>query len=138
MFASVDAALAYHQHDPALPADAALRKRFEAFLKPVAGGFALKRDLHYRDQFRHVLETGRPHPAGVDAWALLAGIKVPLLVIRAATRAAGTFGGAVALGGPLQANPAAEVIELAGGHDLARDNPDGLVAAVKRFLAGLR
>ena len=135
MFASVDAALAYHQHDPALPADAALRKRFEAFLKPVAGGFALKRDLHYRDQFRHVLETGRPHPAGVDAWALLAGIKVPLLVIRAA---GSNLFAAETMDKVRQANPAAEVIELAGGHDLARDNPDGLVAAVKRFLAGLR
>ena len=37
-----------------------------------------------------------------------------------------------------QVSPGAEVIELAGGHDLATNNPDGLVSAVKRFLAGLR
>ena len=52
VFTTLDEAIRYHHYDPA---DAATRNRFEAFLKPVPGGFALKRDLHYRDQFRQVL-----------------------------------------------------------------------------------
>jgi hypothetical protein len=30
----------------------------------------------------------------------------------------------------------AQAIELAGSHDLAGDNPDGLAKAISRFLAG--
>ncbi len=131
VFASVDEALAYHKYDPALPADAPMRKRFEAFLKPASGGVALKRDLHYRDQFKHVLDTGKPHPAGVDAWALLKEVAVPLMVIRASRS---DLFAPETMDKVRSANARAEVVELEGGHDLARDNPDALAATVRGFI----
>jgi esterase len=131
LFTSVDEAIRYHKSDPA---DAAVRERFLAFLKPVPGGFALKRDLHYRDQFRQVLETGKSHQTGVDAWALLADIKVPTLVVRASNS---ELFAAETMDKVRSTNPRAEVAELEGGHDLAHDNPDALVALVRQFLAKL-
>lgn len=131
LFASVDEAIRYHNDDPA---DAAIRKRFLAFLKPVPGGFALKRDLHYRDQFRQVLETGKSHQTGVDAWALLANIKVPILVVRASNS---ELFAAETMDKVRSTIPRAEVVELEGGHDLAHENPDALVALVRQFLAKL-
>lgn len=131
VFASVDEALAYHKVDPSLPADALMRRRFEAFLKPVAGGFALKRDLHYRDQFKHVLDTGQSHPAGVDGWALMKDIAMPLMVVRGARSdlfAPETMDKVKAT------QPAAETHTLDGGHDLARDNPEGLVTLARGFI----
>lgn len=131
LFASVDEAIRYHKSDPA---DAAVRERFLAFLKPVPDGFALKRDLHYRDQFRQVLETGKSHQTGVDAWALLADIKVPTLVVRASNS---ELFAAETMDKVRSTNPRAEVVELEGGHDLAHDNPDALVALVRQFIAKL-
>lgn len=131
LFASVDEAIRYHKSDPA---DAAVRERFLAFLKPVPGGFALKRDLHYRDQFRQGLETGKSHQTGVDAWALLADIKVPTLVVRASNS---ELFAAETMDKVRSTNPRAEVVELEGGHDLAHDNPDALVALVRQLLAKL-
>lgn len=131
VFASVDEAMQYHHYDPALLANAPMRKRFEAFLNPVSDGYALKRDLHYRDQFKHVLDTGQSHPAGVDAWALLKQIMVPLLVIRAARS---DLFAAETMDKVRDANSRADVVELAGGHDLARDNPDALVKTVREFI----
>ena len=40
------------------PADARRRARWEAFLKKTDKGYALKRDLHYRDNFKKALESG--------------------------------------------------------------------------------
>lgn len=128
VFTTLDEAIRYHHYDPA---DAATRKRFEAFLKPVPGGFALKRDLHYRDQFRQVLETGKSHQTGVDAWALLAEIKVPTLVIRAS---GSELFAAETMDKVRSTIPRAEVVELEGGHDLAHDNPAALAALVRKFL----
>jgi len=131
VFASVDEALQYHRHDPGLPADSPMRKRFEAFLKPVDGGYALKRDLHYRDQFKHVLDTGKSHPPEVDAWALLKELKIPMLVIRAS---GSDLFAPETMDKVRMANSNAEVMEIEGSHDLAHDNPQGVSAAVRRFL----
>lgn len=134
VFAGVDDALAYHKQDPALPADAPMRKRFEAFLKPVPGGVQLKRDLHYRDQFRHVLDTGKPHPPEVDAWELLKAITIPLLVIRAS---GSDLFAPETLPKVQTMNPHAETAVVDGSHDLARDNPVELAAVINRFAAPL-
>jgi pimeloyl-ACP methyl ester carboxylesterase len=131
-FASVDHALHYHGYDPALPADAPLRQRFEAFLEPVAGEYRLKRDLHFRDTFRETLATGQPPAAGIDPWALLAELAMPLLFVRGRTSdmfAADTLPKLVA------ANPRVTTAEIDGSHDLPGDNPEGVVAVVRRFLA---
>ena len=48
----------------------------------IDGGFAIKRDLYFRNQFRHVLETGEKPELGVDMWATLAKVACPVLVMR--------------------------------------------------------
>lgn len=130
-FDSIDHALRYHGHGDTLT-DPLLRARYEAFLAPSPGGFRLKRDLHYRDSFREVLRGAEPAPARADLWGLLAGLPMPSLFLR------GTHSdmfGARTLPKVHAANPRARTVELEGGHDLAGDNPRGVVDAVNRFLA---
>lgn len=130
IFPTVDDALVYHGYDASLPADDPVRKRFEAFLKPVDGGFRLKRDLHYRDKFRAVLETGKRAPEKVDAWQVLADLALPFLVVR------GSQSNLFATETKQKVedtNPNATVIEIEGTHDLARTNPDGVVKSVRSY-----
>ena len=107
-------------------------RRFEAFLRPVPEGFQIKRDLHYRDTFRETLRTGKPPaPADIDLWALLAGLQVPSLFIRGTTS---NMFAAETTDKVRSANPRARVVEVAGSHDLAGDNPDGVASTVTQFL----
>jgi len=131
-FESVEHALRYHGHGDAL-ADPILRARYEAFLAPSPGGFRLKRDLHYRDSFLEVLRGAKPAPPQADLWGLLAGLPMPSLFLRG-TRS--DMFGARTLPKVRAANPRARAAEVEGGHDLAGDNPQGVVEAVNRFLAG--
>ncbi len=133
-FPSVDAALAYHGH-PDEPAGSARYRRFENFLRPVAGGFMIKRDLHYRDTFRETLLTGKsPAPADIDLWALLAGLPVPSLFLRGSTS---NMFAPETMAKVRDANPRARVLELAGSHDLMNDNPLGVAEAVAAFLRAI-
>ena len=132
VFTSVDEAMAYHQ-DADAPGEQTRRARWEAFLKKTDRGFVLKRDLHFRDNFKRALETGKSAPVPEFLWPMLAGMKIPTLVIRASKSdmfEAETLTKATSL------NPRLKAIELAGSHDLAGDNPEGLAAAVSDFLAG--
>ena len=43
------------------------RERFEAYLKPVEGGFIIKRDVH----FQNVFKSGQRPALGVDMWQLI-------------------------------------------------------------------
>ena len=131
LFASVEAAMQYHGIDPASAPGKAKRARFEAYLRPVDGGFQLKRDLYFRDQFKRVLETGEKAKLGVDMWQALAEIRCPTLVIRGAQSdmfAPETVAKVKA------ANPNFDVVEIPGGHNVAGDNPEGFVATVRAFL----
>lgn len=131
VFASVDEALAFHGCDPDLPAEAPMRLRFEAFLKPVAGGWQLRRDLHYRDKFRAVLESGRREPEAADPWAALKALELPVLVVRGAQS---DLFAPETMDKVREANPRARVVEIRGGHDLAEANPEGVVKAIETFL----
>jgi esterase len=133
VFASVEEAMAYHHE---APGDAARRARWEAFLKKTDKGYVLKRDLHFRDNFKRTLETGKSAPVPEFFWPMLAEMQIPTLLIRASESdmfAPETLAKARSLNSRLTG------IELAGSHDLAGDNPDGLAAAVNDFLgkAGL-
>lgn len=132
VFASVDAAIAYHGHDK-VPPGSPMRKRWEAFLKKADKGYVLKRDLHFRDNFKRALETGKSAPVPEFLWPMLAEIKIPTLVIRAT---GSDMFEAATLEKAKSLNPRLTGIELAGSHDLAGDNPEGLTNAVNRFLAG--
>ena len=127
VFASVDEALAYHGHEN-VPAQSPLRARYEAFLKPVAGGYQLRRDLSFRDNFKKALDTGQSAPVPAFLWPMLSELKIPALVIRGTQS---DMLDAPTLEKARQANPRVTGVELAGSHDLAGDNPDGLAKAIR-------
>jgi esterase len=108
------------------------RERFEAYLKPVAGGFAVKRDTYFRDQFRRVLETGERPKLGVDMWPLIGEVRCPILSMR---------GSRSDMYAPQTkekmraANPRLAIAEVEAGHNIAGDNAPGFLAALRPFLA---
>jgi len=106
------------------------RERFAAYLKPVDGGFVLKRDPHFQTLFR----TGQRPSLGVDMWQLIAEVRCPVLSLRGARSdlyAAETAAKMEA------ANPRLRVVEVDAGHDIGGENPQGFIAAVQPFLAAL-
>ncbi len=130
-FASVDAALAYHGHADE-PMDSPLRARYAAFLREQQDGYLLRRDLHYRDNFRETLRTGVSAPIGVDLWAMVAALDVPSLFIRGSES---DMFAIETMDKIRQVQPKANVIEIKGSHDLVGDNPGDLVDAVSHFLS---
>ena len=135
VFESVDAAMAYHGHHD-VPQDSPVRARYQAFLKRTDAGYALRRDLALRDNFKRALETGQSAPAPAFLWPMLSELQAPALVIRASDS---DMFAPETLDKVRGINPRVTGIELAGSHDLAGDNPDGLVRAIRSFLdeAGL-
>lgn len=130
VFPSVDDALSYFGKDPSLPADDPYRKRMEAYLKPVDGGFIVKRDTFHRERFRKVL-AGEGGGGGPDMWAKLAEVKCPTLVVR------GTRSDMFAeenVDTVKATNPNITLVQVDASHDVAGDAPDALIAEVNRFL----
>jgi esterase len=128
-FASVEEAMRYFKAGPDKHA------RFEAYLAPAPGGLALKRDPHFRGQFRKILETGERPKLGVDMWQVLADVRCPALVVRGAR--SDMF--ALETVAKMQAaNARMRVLEVDAGHNVAGENPAGFLAAVRPFLASLR
>jgi pimeloyl-ACP methyl ester carboxylesterase len=125
-FASIDEAMDYFGQKN--------RARFEAYLKPVDGGFILKRDTQFRDQFKRVLETGERPKLGVDMWQLIGEVRCPILSMRGSRSdmyAAETKDKMKA------ANPRMQIAEVDAGHNIAGENPHGFLAAIRPFLATL-
>jgi esterase len=125
-FASVDEALAYFKSSD--------RPRFENYLKQTPAGFVLKRDLHFRDQFKRLLESGERPKLGVDMWQLLGEVRCPILSMRGARSdmyAPETREKMKA------ANPRLQVVEVDAGHNIAGENPAGFLAALRPFLSTL-
>ena len=138
-FASVDEAMLYFDKDPHSPAGARTRARFEAFLRPVPGGFVLKRDNFFRDRSREAVRAGRApglvaDSEKVDMWDRLARVAGPILVLRG-TRS--DMFAAEVVPKVRAANPNATVVEVEAGHDVAGQNPDALIEHVRAFLAFL-
>ena len=131
-FPSVEAAMSWYGVDPASVEGLAKRARYEAYLKAVPGGFMVKRDLHFRNQFRRVLETGERPKLGVDMWAELAAVACPILTLRGdrSDMFAPDMGARM-----VAANGRMKVVEVAADHDVAGQDPDGFVRAVRGFLA---
>jgi len=130
VFVSVDEALAYHGLPAGLPADAPARKRYEAFLRPVPGGYELKRDLHFRDSFRQTLQ-GKPAAPGPDLWAMVRELRIPALFVRGSRS---DMFEAPTLDKLRLANPRCRAEEIDGSHDLAGDNPWDLARVLRAFL----
>jgi pimeloyl-ACP methyl ester carboxylesterase len=123
LFKSIDEAMAYFKSKD--------RARFEAYLKPVDGGFVLKRDPHFREQFRKLLETGERPKLGVDMWQLLGEVRCPILSMRG-TRSDLYAPETVAK--MKAANPRLQVVEVDAGHNIAAENPEGFLNAMRAFL----
>jgi len=132
VFASVDEALAYHGHKD-VPTNSPVRARYEAFLERVDGGYRLRRDLHFRDNFKKALDSGQSAPVPAFLWPMLSEMQIPTLVIRASQS---DMFAPETMDKVRAANPLIRCVELTGSHDLAGDNPDGLVKAVCDFLDG--
>jgi len=130
-FASIEEAMRYFNVDPESPEGARQRPRFEAYLKAVPQGFAIKRDTHFRNQFRKVLETGERPKQGVDLWAALSKVACPTLVIRGARS---DMFAAETVEKVKSANPAIRLIELNTGHHVAGGDPAGFLREVRLFL----
>jgi pimeloyl-ACP methyl ester carboxylesterase len=128
VFASIEDGMKYFNASPDK------RERFEAYLRRVDGGFEVKRDLHFRDQFRKMLETGERPKLGVDMWQVLGEVRCPILSVRG-TRSDMYAPETVA---KMQAaNAGLRVVEVDAGHNIGGENPDGLIAAMKPFVAAL-
>jgi pimeloyl-ACP methyl ester carboxylesterase len=124
LFKTVDEAMAYFKSTD--------RARFEAYLKPVDGGFALKRDPFFREQFRKLLETGERPKLGVDMWQLIGEVRCPILSMRG-TRSDMYAPETVAK--MKAANPRLQVAEVDAGHNIAGENKDGFLSAMNQFLS---
>jgi esterase len=134
VFESIEAAMRYFDVDPVSEAGRAKRERFVAYLRPVAGGFQLKRDLHFRNQFKRLLDTGERPKLGVDMWQVIGRIACPILSVRGARSdmyAAETAAKMKA------ANPRLSVVEVDAGHNIAGENLAGFLAAIGPFLKSL-
>lgn len=127
-FASVDEALDYYGHDTANPA---VRARMEAYLKPVDGGFAIKRDTVFRERFKKVLETGEAPKQPVDLWETLASIACPVLVVRGKKSDMFSEENAARM---KQENDNLTLVELDTGHNVAGEDAAGLIREVRAFL----
>jgi pimeloyl-ACP methyl ester carboxylesterase len=128
VFGSVDEAMRHF----GVPKDSPKRARFEAYLRPVPGGVQVKRDLHFRDQFRRVKETGERPQQTVNMWQVLGELACPTLVVRGAQ--SDMFAPETAAR-VKAANARISLVEVDGGHNVAADNPQGFLAAIRPFIA---
>lgn len=128
VFSSIEQALKYFN---AAPGE---RERFEAYLRPLDGGYAVKRDPHFREQFRKMLETGERPKLGVDMWQLIGSLRCPVLSVRGARSDLYAPETAAKMNA---ANPRLRVVEVDAGHNIGGENPQGLLAAMRPFLATL-
>lgn len=119
-FASIDEAMKYFGKSD--------RMRFEQYLRKTDAGYAVKRDPHFRDQFRKVLQTGERPKLGVDMWQLIGEVRCPILSLRGARSDMYAPETAQKM---KAANPRLQVVEVEGaGHNIAGDNPAGLIQAL--------
>ena len=122
-FSSIDDAMKYFGKTD--------RTRFEAYLKKTDGGYSVKRDTHFRDQFKKLLETGERPKLGVDMWQLIGEVRCPILSMR---------GSRSDMYAPetrekmRAANPRLEVVEVDAGHDIAGENEAALVEVLKKWI----
>ena len=123
-FRSVDEAMGYFRSKD--------RARFEAYTRPAeGGGFVLKRDDFFRDQFRKMVETGEKPNLGADMWALIGEVRCPILSMRG--RRSDMYAPETAAK-MRAANPRLQVVEVDAGHNIAAENPEGFLHAIRAFL----
>ena len=133
-FESVDAAMAHFGIAQDSEKARSARPRYEAYLRAVPGGFSIKRDVHFRDQFRRTLATGERPKLGVDMWQILGQVRCPTLVVRGSKS---DMFAAETVEKVRGANPLIELVEVEAGHNIPGENPAALSAAIRSYLTQL-
>jgi pimeloyl-ACP methyl ester carboxylesterase len=109
-------------------------ERYSFYLKSENGRFSVKRDAHFRDQFKKVLAGGeRPKPA-VDMWQLIGEVHCPILSVRGKRSDMYAPETVAKMKG---ANPRLEAVEVHSGHDVAGENEKALVEELRKWLSRL-
>jgi pimeloyl-ACP methyl ester carboxylesterase len=121
-FADVDEAMRYFKSQD--------RKRFEAYLKPVPGGFVVKRDSYFQELFK----SGQRPSHGVDMWQLLGEVRCPILSMRGSRS---DMYAPETVAKMKAANPRLQVVEVDAGHNIAGENPAGFLKEISAFVSRL-
>jgi len=106
-------------------------ERYRHYLKEENGRFSVKRDPHFRDQFKRALAGGERPKLGVDLWQLIGEVRCPILSVRGARS---DMYAAETVAKMKAANPRLEVAEVDAGHDVAGEQPKGLLEVVEKWL----
>ena len=106
-------------------------ERYRHYLKEENGRFSVKRDPHFRDQFKRALAGGERPKLGVDLWQLIGEVRCPILSVRGARS---DMYAAETVAKMKAANPRLEVVEVDAGHDVASEQPKGLIEAIEKWL----
>ena len=130
-FAGLDEALRHFGLDPAT-VDAGKRARFKAYLGTFDGNYTVSRDPYFRDVFRKARDEGVKPDHGADLWGCLGRAACPILVLRG--RQSDMFAPETAER-VRATNANVTLVEVEGGHNVPGDNPAGLIAALRPFLA---
>lgn len=131
VFEDLAALMRYFGEDSDSPNGADRKARFEAYSRVVPGGLAIKRDPHFRQQFKRQLETGEKAQHGADLWKAVGDVQVPTLVLRG-TRS--DLFAVETLPKVLATNPRFQAVEVEAGHHVAGDNPDAALKAIRQFI----
>ncbi len=110
------------------------RARFEQYLKKTERGLSVKRDPFFRDQFRKILEGGERPKLGVDMWQLIGEVRCPILSLHGSRS---DMYARESVPKMQAANSRLRVVEIDAGHNIAGENPQGFLAALKRWEADL-
>jgi pimeloyl-ACP methyl ester carboxylesterase len=127
-FVTVDEAIHYYKKDAKSPK---VRERFTAYLRPVDGGFAIKRDPYFLEAYRRAKATGERPKISADLWAILQRVACPILFVKGRTTLMIDDETTERM---KTVTPRVTYAELDAGHDLAGEAPAALVGVVQKFL----
>ncbi|MGQ0546532.1 MAG: alpha/beta fold hydrolase [Betaproteobacteria bacterium] len=118
-FLNVEKAMAYFKSND--------RKRFEAYLKRVDGGYQVKRDPYFQELFK----SGQRPALGADMWQLIGEVRCPILSLRGARS---DIYAPETVAKMQAANQRLRVVEVDAGHNIAGENLPGFLRAMQAFL----
>ena len=128
VFATIEEAMQWFGADQSKPKAVA---RFHAFMQPAKGGYVVKRDPYFRENFRRILNGEPPAAAGPDIWQALGRVACPILEIRGARS---PLFDEEAVERVKSANPHLTLVEVDAGHNIGTEQPEAVVAEISRFL----
>lgn len=111
-----------------------MAERYLAYTKREGEGYVVKRDPHFRDQFRKVLAGGERPKQSVDMWQIIGEVRCPILSVRGKRS---DMYAAETVAKMKAANPRLEVVEVDSGHDIAGENEAALLQELGKWLPRL-